>query len=463
MTVVLWPAILACVAYLLFVYGVGLLLAVFARFENARRANESAAEAWDTIGRSRFTIPVSVIAPMHNEEVLAVAVVEALLELDYPEFEVIVVDDGSTDATLERLCERFGLRAFEKFERRVLPVGEIDAIYRSGDRRLSLLHKRAGGDKASALNAGVNFARYRYVCCVDGDTIYERDALLRAMRLVLRDPNRIVGLTSQIVVTTHPEVPYSRSRGLVASTLVHNFQHLEYLRSFLNMRLAFSRMNAMLCTSGAFMLYRRDLIEEVGGFSPDFSCEDIELTFRVHRHLRDAGRSYCVLSMPEPVARTEGPDRISTLTRQRARWQRVIFETTWHYRRMAFNPRYGSFGLIGIPYCILSEVLAPFVELAALATLFVGALSGEVSWPRYAVAVAAMSLALGALSVVALRLEDVGSRSYRFVDLVWLIVLSRASLSFAYPFVIWARVRGIVGFFRGEKRWDRFPRNIRIA
>src|SRR5439155_19125187 len=153
MTVVLWPAILACVAYLLFVYGVGLLLAVFARFENARRANESAAEAWDTIGRSRFTIPVSVIAPMHNEEVLAVAVVEALLELDYPEFEVIVVDDGSTDATLERLCERFGLRAFEKFERRVLPVGEIDAIYRSGDRRLSLLHKRAGGDKASALNA----------------------------------------------------------------------------------------------------------------------------------------------------------------------------------------------------------------------------------------------------------------------------------------------------------------------
>src|SRR5438874_1981254 len=109
-------------------------------------------------------------------------------------------------------------------------------------------------------------------------------------------------------------------------------------------------------------------VTRAGGFSPDFSCEDMEVTFRVHRHLRDTGRSYRVLSMPEPVARTEGPDRISTLTRQRARWQRVILETTWHYRRMAFNPRYGSFGLIGIPYCILSEVLAPFVELAALAT-----------------------------------------------------------------------------------------------
>jgi biofilm PGA synthesis N-glycosyltransferase PgaC len=464
MTTALSVAIVACVAYLVVVYSVGVLLAVFARFENAHRANESAAEAWDTIVRSRFTIPVSVVAPMHNEEVLAVAVVEALLELDYPEFEVIVVDDGSTDATLERLRDRFDLRAFEKFERRVLPVGEIDAIYHSEDRRLAVVHKRASrGDKASALNAGVNFARYRYVCCVDGDTIYERDALLRAMRLVLRDPERIVGLTSQIVVTTHPEVPYSRSHGLVASTLLHNFQHLEYLRSFLNMRLAFSRMNAMVCTSGAFMLYRRDVLEEVGGFSPAFTCEDMELTFRVHRHLRDSGRSYRVLSMPEPVARTEGPDRISTLMSQRARWQRVIFETTWHYRRMAFNPRYGAFGMVGIPYCILSEVLAPFVELAAVATLFVGAFSGEMSWPDYGVALAAMSVALAALSVVAVRLEDVGSRSYRFVDLVWLIVLSPLEVVVYRPFLIWAHLRGIVGFLRGDKGWDRFPRNVRVA
>jgi cellulose synthase/poly-beta-1,6-N-acetylglucosamine synthase-like glycosyltransferase len=445
MNAALADVVIACVVYLLFVYGIGFILAIVAFFENRSRIREARAEDWETIGRSRFTIPVSVIAPMHNEEVLGVSCVEALLQLDYPEFEVIVVNDGSTDSTLERLRTAFELQPFERFERRVLPSREVYAIYRSEtDERLTVIDKEAGGNKADSLNAGINFARFRYVCSVDGDTIYAPDALLSGMRLVLRDP-----------------ASYTNTAGLIESTLLHNFQHLEYLRSFLNTRLAWSRLNSIVCTSGAYMLYRRDVLEEVGGYSPDFSCEDIEFTFRVHEHFLRLGRPYRILSMPEPVARTEGPDTIKSLTSQRARWQRVMLETAWHYRRMALNPRYRRFGMIALPFCILSEVLAPFVELAALATLAVAVLLGAVNWTDYGLVVGLMSLALATLTVSAIRLEDAGTRSYRFVDLVWLIVLSPLELVVYRPIIFWAHLRGAFGFFRGDKRWERFDRNLR--
>jgi biofilm PGA synthesis N-glycosyltransferase PgaC len=454
--------VVGCVAYLLLVFAIDLALLLVSAFENAARARQSRAESYDVIANSRFTIPVSVIVPMHNEEVLAIPVVQALLALDYPELEVIVVNDGSTDGTLELLRGSFALEPFERFERRVLPTDDVHAVYRSAaDGRLSVVDKVGGGSKAGALNCGVNFARFRYVLCVDGDTIYERDALLKSMRLVLRDPARIVGLTSQIVVASHPELPYEESGGLMGSTLLHNFQHLEYLRSFLNDRLAWSRMSFMLCASGAFALYRRDVIEEVGGFSPEFSCEDMEFTFRVHEHFLRLGRPYRIVAMPDPVGRTEGPNKVGSLVSQRARWQRVMLETTWRYRRMILNPRYKAFGLLGLPFCIVSEIVAPFVEVVALLTLAAAAALGAVNWVEYVLTLGVMSFANAALTVAAIRLEDVGTRSYRMRDLAGLILLSPLELLIYRPILFWAHLRGLVGFFRGEKRWHRFERNAR--
>lgn len=462
--VVLRLAVLGCLVYLLLVFAIDLALLLVAVVENARRVREARIENYDVIADSRFTIPVSVVVPMHNEEVLALPVLEALLGLEYAEFEVIVVNDGSTDSTLDLLRERYGLQSFERFERRVLPTERIRAVYRSEtDARLIVVDTEAGGNKASALNCGVNFSRFRYVCCVDGDTIYRPDALLKGMRLVLRDPAQIVGVTSQIVVATHPEEPYAESRGLAGSTVLHNFQHLEYLRSFLNDRLAWSRMSFMLCTSGAFMLYRRDVIEEVGGYSRDFSCEDIEFTFRVHEHFLRNGRPYRIVAMPEPVARTEGPNRISSLVSQRARWQRVMLETVWHYRRMFLNPRYGAFGLLGLPFCVVSEVAAPFVELVALVTLALAVVFNAISWSEYALVLGVMSFINAAFTVAAIRLEDVGSRSYRIRDLLGLILLSPFELLFYRPVLFWAHLKGLAGFFRGNRQWDRFERNSRPA
>ena len=165
--------------------------------------------------------------------------------------------------------------------------------------------------------------------------------------------------------------------------------------------------------------------------------------------------------MPEPAGRTEGPDRIASLVSQRARWQRVVLETTWRYRHMILNPRYKAFGLVGLPFCIVSEIVAPFVEVFALLTLGAAAVFGVVNWVEYVLGLGVMSFANAALTVAAIRLEDVGTRSYRLRDLAGLIVLSPLELLIYRPILFWAHVRGVVGFVRGEKRWDRFARNER--
>ena len=203
----LWFAAFVCLGYLGVVYAIDLSLLLVAVVENRARIREAQAEDTRPTAASRFTIPVSVIVPMRDEEQLAIHVVEALLDLEYPEYEIIVVNDGSTDGTLAALRERYALEPFERFTRRVFETAVVHAVYRSATTpRLTVVDKDSRGVKADAVNCGLNYAKYRYICMVDGDTMYERDCLLRSMRLVQRDPATIIGVTSRIVVATHRSV-----------------------------------------------------------------------------------------------------------------------------------------------------------------------------------------------------------------------------------------------------------------
>ena len=219
----------------------------------------------------------------------------------------------------------------------------------------------------------------------------------------------------------------------------------------------------MLCAIGAFQLWRRDLLEEVGGFSREFTCEDIELTFRIHERLRREGRPYSILCLPDPVGTTEAPDTIRKLIAQRERWQRVITETVWHYRRMLLNPRYGTVGMLGMPFYVLSEVLAPVFELTSLVALPVAFAVGDFSWRVFALALLAISLGNGVLSGSAILADDRQSRSYRLRDLARLFALAPLDLVLYRPLMAWARVKGTWRFLRGDKGWHKFARNERPA
>ena len=456
-----------CLGYMLVVFGSAALVLIVSSLDNVIRSRETLAENFDVLGRSRFTPPVSVLVPAFNEEGMVMVTIRSVLAFDYPELEVIVVDDGSTDGTFDVLERELALEPFGYYERRIVECGPVTGVYRSRTYdHVKVIRKENRGTKADACNCGLNYARYRYVLLLDGDTLYEPDALLNSMRLAAADPERVIGVTGHISVSSAPETTVGvrkADREFIDATLLSNFQHLEYLRSFLSTRLGWSRLGFMMCVSGAFGLWRRDVVEEVGGWSTAFSCEDIELTFRIHEHMRRTRRPYRIVSIPQMVARTEAPGRIGALVSQRARWQRVTLETFWSYRRMLFNPRYGFVGLVAMPLMVLVEGLGLVFELLGIGTLIGGAFIGLFSWEIYVVFFASMAFGLAVLTSAAVLMEDISTRAYRLRHIVRLLVLGPFELAVYRPILMWARYRGTVGFLRSERGWDKFERNQRSA
>jgi biofilm PGA synthesis N-glycosyltransferase PgaC len=459
----LGAVVLVSLGYLLLTNLVYVVLVAVAAIENGVRRHETLGEDYGVLASSRFTIPVSVIVAAYDEESAIVSTVDSLLALDYPEHEVIVVNDGSNDGTLERLRETFRLEPYEMFVRRVFETEEVRSIYRSAEHENLIVVDKENGGKADALNVGLNVARFRYVCGVDADTVFDRNALLKGMRLVVQDPARIVGVTSHLTIARDPEQAMAAPPGKrpIDRSPLLAYQHLDYLRAFFNNRLAWSKLGFMLCSVGAFQIWRRDVLEEVGGYSRDFTCEDIELTFRVHERFLRAGREYQIICLPDNVGTTEGPDTAGKLVAQRERWQRVIDETVWHYRHMWFRPRYRSVGLVGAPFYLFTEVLAPAVEVLALVSLPVSLALGVFDLGVFAVMVLAIAFLNAALTACAILLDDLQSRTYRRRDLARLLLLAPLDLVLYRPLIIWARLKGSWRFLRGDKAWHKFDRNAR--
>jgi poly-beta-1,6-N-acetyl-D-glucosamine synthase len=462
---VLYWTLVACFAHLMIVNVIFLGLLAVASVENFTRRREHRAEDYPSILGSRFTIPVSVICPVYNEESIVGHVVRSLLLAEYPEFEVIVVNDGSADGTLDLLKREFDLERREVFFRRALDTEAVRGVYRSRrDPRLVVVDKENGG-KADALNCGLNLARYRYVCTVDGDTVFHPRALLRAMRVALRDPGAVVGVTSRVSISHEPENEETEADGgrIADRGLLSSFQHLDYLRAFVNNRVAWSRLGFMLCSVGAFSLWRRDVVMELGGFSRDFTCEDIEMTFRVHEHHLRLGLPYKVVSLPDSVGHTEGPDQLRQLMSQRARWQRVILETVWHYRRMFLNPRYRRVGALGMPFYVLTEVLAPVFELLSVLTVPAAVLLGVFGPREFLLFLGFVAFSNAVFTTAAVMMQDLGAREYRWRDLLRLTLLGPVELFVYRPPLSIARLMGSWGFLRGDKTWHKFDRNTRAA
>ncbi|HEV2611994.1 MAG TPA: glycosyltransferase [Noviherbaspirillum sp.] len=460
---------LISLAYAGLVAVVMLTMLVLALIEGRYRSQQQRFEDHAGVARSRFTPTVSILVAAFNEEAGVLAAVASLLRQNYPEFEVILVDDGSTDNTLGVLRQHYDLEPYDLADRRLPPQYDKVRCYTSRiDPRLLVVHKNNGG-KASAINCALGLARHRYVCCVDGDTVYMRNALLKAMALVVKDPATVVGVTSLFGISHIPGVasgsaaeeepehgPFALERNLLG-----RLQHLDLMRSFIIYRLAWSKLGSMLCVPGAFAVWRRDVVIEAGGFSSNFTCEDIEMTFRIHEKFLREGRPYQIMSLHEMVAQTEGPDNASALVRQRARWQRVTLETVWHYRRMFLKPRYGIVGMLGVPYYIIFEALAPLMQTLSFLALALLIVFGQVDWQMYTLFLATVVFANAIPTTMAILLYDQAYRRYSVRELARLLILGPMDLLLYRPILVYAGLRGSWQFLRGDKGWDKFVRNTR--
>ena len=311
-----------------------------------------------------FYYPVSILIPVHNEGACGLQTVENVLKQDYRLFEVVVIDDGSTDDTLDLMVSRFSLeREFDRPVRYLVPCQPIEEIYtgRYAGRDITLVRKVNGGAKADAINAGINVCSFPYFLNMDGDEILQKDALVRAVRSIMRD-DKVIAVGGNIRISNNVEfkdaMPAIFHFG--AKTLP-DVQTLEYGRSFAGSRILHNHYNANLIISGGYGVFKKDAVVEVGGYDTKSLGEDFEMTMRLHRHFRDKGEPYLMEYVEDSVCWTQAPETYADLRKQRVRWQRGLIETLAAYRHMILNPAYGVVGMLMLPHYVVYELLAPTV------------------------------------------------------------------------------------------------------
>ena len=434
-------------------YLVMLIVAMKTSLAHQRRL-ESHRLKW--IKETPLVPPITIIVPAHNEQGSIRGAVRNLLELDFPQLEVIVVNDGSEDRTFEEMGEEFRLRPVRAVYVPEAKSAQVRGLYRSEvDARLLVVDKAAGGSKADAVNAGLNAATSPYVCVVDADSILERDALLRIMMPILSDPDRVVAVGGIIRVLNGSEIVGGQMRRVcLPRKSLELIQVIEYLRAFLIGREAWGQGNMLMIISGAFGVFRTDLVRAVGGYRPQAIGEDFDLVARLHRYLRQQGVDYRIQFVPDPMCWTEAPSDLRSLARQRARWQKGLLDVLWPNRDMLFKWRYGRIGLVALPYLWLFELLAPVIEIGGIATIVLAACLGALSrvfflqFLLFGYAFATM------ISIGSVLQEEITYKRYND----WQDVVRLVSYCFLehFPYrqlhMVW-RLQGLWQYLRGDNVW----------
>lgn len=435
------------------------VIMVRAFFYQRRYLDEAEADRLEDLLGTAYYLPITLICPVYNEEAGVVPAVRTLLNLRYPEHQVLVVNDGSKDGTLARLIEAYDLQPCQRVVRMAIPTEQVRGVYESQMVSNLVVVDKENGGKSDALNCGLNLAKHTLVCCMDGDCLLEHDALLRIVRPFLDVPHT-VACGGVIRPLNGCRVTPAGIRGMdLPRKWLARFQVVEYLRAFLYGRVGLAAFGSLFVLSGAFGLFRRDLLLEAGGFSRKTIGEDFEAVVRLHRRLREAKRPYHIAMVPDPICWTEVPESWKILARQRNRWHRGLLETLWRHKGMFLNPRYGFVGLFSLPYFLLFEALAPVVETVGY-VFFLWLLCTQALNTQFAVLFFLLAFFLGILnSLVSVLLEVHATRRYQGMRSLLGLMLVSVLENFGYRQVtVWWRLRGLVDFLRGKQQWGQMDR-----
>jgi cellulose synthase/poly-beta-1,6-N-acetylglucosamine synthase-like glycosyltransferase len=424
-------------------------------FRALRRYSRSL-NATDTADMIRFggAPPVSILIPAYNESANCLATIRSLLDLEYPDYEILFVNDGSQDNTFELIRDAYQLEPAIRLTTSELRRSRVKGVFQSAKfPRLWVIDKDNGG-KPDALNTALDYCHTPLFCALDADTALERDALLRLCRSFLEDGDTVAaGGIVRVANGSTFEDGHVREVRLPTSWLAR-LQVVEYLRAFLAGRMGWSSMDVLLIVSGAFGMFRREVVVAAGGYSARTVGEDMELIVRLHRHLREKKQRYRISFVPDPVAWTEVPESLSVLGRQRDRWQRGLMQSLSAHRTMMFNPKYGRIGMIAYPYFWFMEGFGPVIEFLGYIAFTVAIIFGWVS-PAIVIAFLLLAVFCGiALSLASVGLEELSFRRYhRTQDFARLMLMSIVENLGYRQYLAMARFKGVIMALMGRMSW----------
>jgi cellulose synthase/poly-beta-1,6-N-acetylglucosamine synthase-like glycosyltransferase len=398
---------------------------------------------------------ISIVMPAFNEELTIVEGVRALLAVEYESREIVVVNDGSSDGTLERLQQSFHLLPGPLAFARPLASAPVRGVYRSVDEpSLVVIDKEAGGCKADAANAGINAASGLLVLVIDADTVLEPDALSRAVLPFLEDA-ATVAVGGYVAIGNGYRIDGGRVTGIaLPRRWLARFQVVEYMRSFLLFRMFCASQNAVVIVSGAFGLFLREAVIAVGGFDKTAIGEDMDLTVRLQLFYRTRRQRFRIAFDPRPLCATLAPEDLASLKSQRCRWRRGLLQVLWRHRRMIGNPRFGAIGLGALPHMVLFEAFGPLLELAGYVVTTLAWCFGLLDVTHFRILLFVAVIYGAATSVLAVLLSESQSRlKMRARDLALLIVVAALDNCGYRQLNAWWAVVGTVQAARGKSGW----------
>lgn len=412
-------------------------------------------------GESCDLVPeVAILVPAYNEKETISSSLSSLQELDYPNLELIVINDGSTDETVKELKKEFKLIPVAREKKEEVTHEEVNQVYKSvSDERILVVDKENGG-KADALNAGLNYSRSDLFLAIDADSMVEKESLYRLVEPYMTRDTKVVGIGGIVRVSNGCKIEGSEVKeARIPKKILPSIQVMEYIRAFLFGRTGWSKINSLPIISGAFGLFRTDIVRKVGGYRHETVGEDMDLVVRLHKYMREKGEDYTISFIPDPVCWTQVPSSMKVLSSQRNRWQRGLAEALIYNWKMIANPRYGSIGLLGLPFFLLFELLGPLVEVSGYAVFIVSFLMGWINVP-FAILFITLALLYGVLlSVTSLLLEEFTLKRYKKPG-DRLKLLGMAFLeNFGYRqlHALW-RLKGLFDFLRKSGSWGEMTR-----
>jgi len=465
MGILVWGNVVTVFAWFIAVYMVIVIsfysvIMVISFFQLRKGYQLDRVQAFEDYADEFYTKPVSIIVPAYNEEAGIIQSVRSLLSVNYPTFEVIVVNDGSTDQTLAKVIEHYDMKEIKKVIRKQVDTKPIGRIYQSDILSNLFLIDKENGGKADALNVGLNFSHYPYFCSLDGDSVLEQDAFLKVMKPIIDSNEEVIASGGSVRIANGCQIKngHIQKIGLSNKPLVV-MQIIEYLRAFLMGRIGLSRHNLLLIISGAFGVFSKHWVITAGGYKTDTVGEDMELVVRIHRLLKEKKIKKKIVYVPDPVCWTEVPEDMTFLRRQRRRWHRGLLESLWTHRKITFNPKYGSIGLVSFPYFWIVEFFGPVIEflgyLFMILCLFLGG-----SYIEFAILLFLLSCLYGSVfSMTSVLLEEWSLTKYPKVsDIMKLFLYSLTETIWYRPLTVYWRCEGIWQMIIGDRSWGEMKR-----
>ncbi len=410
-----------------------------------------------------YYVPVSILIPAYNEELTVVETVKSLLELEYKLYEIIVIDDGSTDKTAEKLIKYFNLKKVSKPIRNQIKTSKVLGVYETNKFKAKItLIKKGNGGKADALNVGINAATFPYFTSIDADSMLQADSLENIVRPILED-ERVVACGGVVRINNGLDVEngyvneYHLPKGILTS-----MQVLEYDRSFLASRILFDQFNGNLIISGAFGLFKKDIVLAAGGYDPGTVGEDFELVMKIHVFCKMHQIDYLIKYVPEAVCWSQVPETITGLMKQRRRWNKGLLQGMLKYKEVFFNYRFGVLSFVSFLYFLIYELLSPFIELFGIFTMIVSYFLDLLNVPFMMMFMLIYILFGGILSLCTffarLHIENI---KLSFRDIIKAMLLCTLEITVLRFIILLARFSAFIGYKKRKHEWDRVER-IRI-